>query len=113
MVEEVEHWFNVLSPADRALAPAAIDLLRDRGPLLGRPLVDRITRSKLHNLKELRPGSTGTTEVRLLFVFDPKRRAVPLVGGDKSGRWQDWYKTNIPLAEQRYERWLNNNNSPL
>ena len=113
MVEEVEHWFNALSPADRALASAAIDLLRDRGPLLGRPLVDRITGSKLHNLKELRPGSTGTTEVRVLFVFDPKRRAVPLVGGDKSGRWQDWYKTTIPLAEQRYERWLNNNNSPL
>ena len=113
MVEEVEHWFNALSPADRALASAAIDLLRDRGPLLGRPLVDRITGSKLHNLKELRPGSTGTTEVRVLFVFDPKRRAVLLVGGDKSGRWQDWYKTNIPLAEQRYERWLNNNNSPL
>ena len=62
---------------------------------------------------QLRPGATGTTEVRVLFVFDPKRRAVPLVGGDKSGRWQDWYKTNIPLAEQRYERWLNNNNSPL
>ena len=60
MVEEVEHWFNALSPADRALASAAIDLLRDRGPLLGRPLVDRITGSKLHNLKELRPGSTGT-----------------------------------------------------
>ena len=51
--------------------------------------------------------------MRVLFVFDPKRRAVPLVGGDKRGRWQDWYKTNIPLAEQRYERWLNNNNSPL
>ncbi len=113
MIEEVEHWFNALSPADRALASAAIDLLRDRGPLLGRPLVDRITGSKLHNLKELRPGSTGTSEVRLLFVFDPKRRAVLLVGGDKSGRWQDWYKTNIPLAEQRYKRWLNNNNSPL
>jgi hypothetical protein len=112
MVEEVEHWFNALSPADRALASAAIDLLRDRGPLLGRPLVDRITGSKLHNLKELRPGSTGTTEARVLFIFDPKRRAVLLVGGDKSGHWQDWYKTNIPLAEQRYERWLNNNNSP-
>ena len=73
--------------------------------------MDRITGSKLHNLKELRPGSTGTTEVRVLFIFDPKRRAVLLVGGDKSGQWQDWYKANIPLAEQRYERWLNNNNN--
>ena len=41
--------------------------------------------SKLHNLKELRPGSAGTSEARLLFVFDPTRRAVLLVAGDKAG----------------------------
>jgi hypothetical protein len=31
---------------------------------------------------------------------------VLLVAGDKSGRWQDWYKAAIPLAEERYDRWL-------
>jgi hypothetical protein len=51
---------------------------------------------------ELRPGSSGTTEVRLLFVFDPQRRAVFLVGGDKSGKWFEWYKTAIPQAEEAY-----------
>jgi hypothetical protein len=51
---------------------------------------------------ELRPGSSGTTEVRLLFVFDPQRRVVFLVGGDKSGKWSEWYKTAITQAEEAY-----------
>jgi len=41
-----------------------------------------------------------------LFVFDPHRQAVLLVVGDKSGRWRDWYEENIPVAEQRYQQWL-------
>jgi hypothetical protein len=57
-------------------------------------------------LKELRPGSTGTSEVRILFIFDPERQAVLLVAGDKSGQWSGWYAESIPVAEARYERWL-------
>jgi hypothetical protein len=68
--------------------------------------VDTINGSKLANLKELRPGSTGGTEVRLLFIFDPQRRAVFLVGGDKAGKWSDWYKTAIPQAGQAYAEHL-------
>jgi hypothetical protein len=52
---------------------------------------------------ELRPGSAGATEVRLLFVFDPERQAVILVGGDKAGNWSGWYRVAVPLAEQAYE----------
>jgi len=59
-----------------------------RGPDVGRPLVERVKGSRLHNLKELRPASTGGTEVRILFVFDPVREMVLLVAGDKSGNWQ-------------------------
>jgi hypothetical protein len=91
---------------DRRLATAAIDLLAAEGPTLGRPVVDRVKGSARHNMKELRPGSTGRTEVRILFTFDPERKAVLLVAGDKSGRWKDWYSTNIPVAEARYEQWL-------
>jgi hypothetical protein len=54
----------------------------------------------------LRPGSSGSSEVRILFIFDPQRQAVLLLGGDKSGAWSQWYRSNIPLAEARYERWL-------
>ncbi len=74
-----------------------------QGPKLGRPLVDRIHHSRvLHNLKELRPRVPGDAEIRLLFVFDPTREAIVLVAGDKSGEWNRWYRTAIPLAEERY-----------
>jgi hypothetical protein len=41
-----------------------------------------------------------------LFAFDPARRAVLLVAGDKAGQWDEWYRMNIPVAEDRYKRWL-------
>jgi hypothetical protein len=84
----------------------AIDRLLDDGPALGRPLADRIVGSRLHNLKELRPGSSGAREVRILFIFHPARNAVLLVAGDKSGRWQEWYAQAIPAAEATYEAYL-------
>lgn len=90
------------------LVESAIDLLAERGPQLGRPLVDRIKGSRYHNMKELRPGSAGTSEVRILFVFDPARCAVLLVVGDKAGSWDSWYNANIPVAEQRYDEHLAN-----
>jgi hypothetical protein len=72
----------------------------------GRPLVDTLTRSSVSNLKELRPGSSGNSEVRMLFVFGPWRQAVFLVAGDKSGSWSRWYDGAIDLAELRYARHL-------
>jgi hypothetical protein len=58
------------------------------------------------NLKELRPGSAGTTEIRILFIFDPGRNVVLLVAGDKAGQWTAWYRQSIPLAEARYTTYL-------
>ncbi len=60
----------------------------------------------MHNLKELRPVSSGESEVRILFVFDPVRQMVLLVAGDKSGNWKGWYEASIPLAEARYAEHL-------
>jgi len=80
----------------------AVAALREEGPALGRPLVDRIQGSRIHHLKELRPGSAARSEIRVLFAFDPTRSALLLLGGDKAGNWQRWYKENIPIAEQLY-----------
>lgn len=105
VVEPALSWLHVLRRTDRRtllLISQAIEALRIEGPALGRPLVDTIRGSTLTNLKELRPGSAGSSEVRLLFVFDPQRRAVVLVGGDKAGKWRGWYRTAIPLAEAAY-----------
>jgi hypothetical protein len=90
------------------LAPAtqiaqAVAALRAEGPSpsLGRPLVDRIKGSKIHHLKELRPGSAGRSEIRVIFAFDLTRSALLLLGGDKAGNWQR-YRDKIPIAERLY-----------
>jgi hypothetical protein len=107
----VEDWFlNVCrtDPVTADLVEAAIDLLAEHGPALGRPMVDRLHGSRYHNMKELRPGSSGSTEVRLIFAFDPSREAIFLVAGDKSGEWNAWYRSAIPLADERFEQHLIN-----
>jgi hypothetical protein len=98
-----EAWADRLRSADAEALLAAINVLRDQGPMLGRPLIDSIKGSRHKNMKELRPGSTGRTEVRVLFAFDRVRRAILLVGGDKSADWSGWYDTNIPIADDRFD----------
>jgi hypothetical protein len=80
---------------------AAVEMLEAHGPALGRPLVETITSSRHHNMKELRTGT-----VRALFAFDPNRRAVILLGGDKRGDWTGWYERNIPVADDLYDVYL-------
>lgn len=109
LTDEVNRWLDELEDADAGShrqAVFAIEALAEGGPNLGRPLVDRIKGSSIHNLKELRPGSSGGTEMRILFAFDPWRSSVLLVAGDKSGRWREWYREAIPHAEQLYETYL-------
>jgi hypothetical protein len=110
IVEAMRDWLHELRHTDRDTLlsiTAALDVLAVRGPSLGRPLVDTVHGSKLANLKELRPGSAGSSEIRILFAFDPSRAAVLLVGGDKSSDWKGWYDEAIPVAEQRYEEHRN------
>jgi hypothetical protein len=71
-----------------------------------RPPADRVKGSRYHNMKELRPPSSGTTEIRLLFAFDPRREAIFLVAGDKAGNWDGWYREAIPVADERFMRHL-------
>ena len=101
VVNEVREWIDSLDESTHTRVVQAIDTLADVGPGLGRPLVDTIHGSSIANLKELRPGT-----VRILFAFDPWRDSILLVAGDKAGRWTQWYAEAIPLAEQRYERYL-------
>lgn len=101
VVNEVRDWIDSLDGVAHTRVVQAIDTLAEVGPGLGRPLVDTIHGSSIANLKELRPGS-----VRILFAFDPWRDSILLVAGDKSGRWKEWYREAIPLAEHRYEHYL-------
>jgi len=65
--------------------------------------VDTIKVSRHKSMKELRPGSTGRSELRILFVFDPKRQAIPLIAGDKFDNWIRWYKRDIPIADDLFD----------
>ncbi|GAA2493037.1 hypothetical protein GCM10010406_31390 [Streptomyces thermolineatus] len=109
VTDGVLDWLHRLRKEDREsarLVGQAIQALVEEGPGLGRPLVDRVKGAALHNLKELRPGSCGNSEIRILFAFGPRRSAVLLVAGDKAGQWTEWYRRAIPLAEARYGEWL-------
>lgn len=62
--------------------------------------------SRHKNMKELRPGSQGRSEVRILFAFDPARQAIMLVAGNKAGRWTQWYDEKIKAADQMFAEHL-------
>jgi hypothetical protein len=106
---EVATWLARLQeqdPKTADLVDDAIYALSCSGPALGRPLVDSIASSVIKNLKELRPGSSGFSEIRIRFAFDPWRSAILLIAGDKAGKWNRWYAEEIPRAERLYELYL-------
>lgn len=106
--ELIEDWLKTVDEVTFDLIGAAVEILAEQGPNLGRPLVDSVVASRHSNMKELRPGSSGRSEVRILFAFDPQRAAILLVAGDKQGQWRRWYKTNIPIADEKYDTHLAN-----
>jgi hypothetical protein len=105
--EEFEPEFEALpeSVHDELLANAK--LLEHFGPHLGRPRVDTLKGARHANLKELRfDAESGVW--RVIFAFDPKRQAVLLVCGDKSGGSERrFYKQLIAKADERFSRHLN------
>jgi hypothetical protein len=85
---------------DELLATAK--LLQDYGPALGRPHVDTLKGSSHANMKELR-FSAADGVWRVAFAFDPKREAILLVAGDKSGGSESkFYKRLLKKADKRY-----------
>ncbi len=89
---------------DELLAHAR--LLAEFGPNLGRPTVDTLKGSRYTNMKELR-FSWNDQVWRVAFAFDPQRKAVLLVGGDKGGADQRrFYKRLIDVADSRYDAHL-------
>ena len=101
-----ETWYLGLTDEQAGAIDARVDMLEQAGPTLGRPVVDSIKGSRHHNMKELRCSKDGA--LRILFIFDPVRRAVLLLGGDKSegSAWSDWYLAAIPHADDLYDDYL-------
>ena len=72
------------------------------GPNAGRPYVDSVKGSRYLNMKELR----ATPTIRVFFAFDPRRRAMLLIGGDKAGKTKRFYRQMISKADQIYDAHL-------
>jgi hypothetical protein len=89
---------------DELLAQAK--LLEQFGPTLGRPRVDTLKGSRHANMKELRFDADDGVW-RVAFAFDPNRRAVLLVAGDKSGgSAKRFYRQLVRTADQRFDQHL-------
>jgi hypothetical protein len=97
-------WFYEQEVEFQNEALAIIEILAESGPTLGRPRVDTLKGSVFKNMKELRIQYQGEPW-RILFAFDPQRQAILLVGGNKTGN-KRWYEENLPIAERRYEQYL-------
>jgi hypothetical protein len=104
VTDEFLEWWHGLEVDPQEALTARIDLLGERGPDLGRPVVDRIHTSRHHNMKELRASKDGA--LRVLFMFDPRRSVILLVGGDKTGDWDSWYEWAVPAADDLYDTYL-------
>lgn len=105
-IELIAEWLTSLDGGSREQVVAAVELLEEHGPHLGRPVVDSVVGSRHKTMKELRPRFSGRSELRLLFAFDPERSAIILVAGDKAGAWRRWYRQSIPKADDLFDEHL-------
>ena len=105
--EEFESEFEELSLAVREELLARALMLEAFGPALGRPAVDTLNESKHANMKELR-FEAGDGVWRVAFAFDPERKGILLVAGDKSGAGSGkrFYKQLIAKADKRFDEHL-------
>jgi len=93
-----------LTEAEQVDVNAKVILLQKIGPSLPRPHADLIHSSRHPNLKELRVRHLGRP-YRVLFAFDPRRCAILLIGGDKTGN-DRWYEEFVPIADALYDQHL-------
>lgn len=104
VTDQFLEWWRDLSTEQQAALEVRVGMLAECGPSLGRPAVERIRGSRQHSMKELRASEGGA--LRVLFMFDPRRQVILLLGGDKSGQWNDWYDWAVPVADDLYDEYL-------
>jgi hypothetical protein len=104
LTDEYVAWFAELDERQQNAIRADIEILEQMGPFLGRPYVDSIKGSKHSNMKELRTMH-GRRHLRSFFAFDPRRTAILLIGGDKTGE-KTFYDRMIPMADRLFDQYL-------
>jgi hypothetical protein len=102
--DEFEAWWDGLNEAEQDSVDVAVRLLEDRGPSLPFPYSSGIKGSRHGHMRELRIQHQGEP-YRVLYAFDPRRTAILLIGGRKSGD-DRWYETIVPQADDLYDQHL-------
>lgn len=99
--DEFEQWWCSLSEDEQVDIAACVGLIEEQGPQLGYPYSSGIKNSKHSRMRELRIQHDGKP-IRVLYIFDPRRIAILLIGGDKTGQSR-WYEKYISIADKLYD----------
>jgi len=102
--DEFEDWWSKLEETEQIKIDAAIRMLEEYGPDLPYPMSSGVNGSRHSHMRELRVQVQGRP-FRVLYAFNPKRTAILLVGGDKSGDGR-WYEIQVPRADKLYDQHL-------
>lgn len=97
-------WWETLTEDEQDAIDVVVRLLEERGPQLGYPYSSNVRGSRHAHLRELRVQHRGEP-YRILYAFDPRRTAILLIGGKKTGD-DRWYDEFVPLADRLYDEHL-------
>ena len=102
--DEFEQWWESLDIDEQESVAVSVRLLGEHGPHLTFPHCSDIKGSKHGHMRELRTQHQGEP-YRVLYAFDPRRSAILLIGGNKTGA-DRWYKIFVPIADKLYDEHL-------
>ncbi len=103
--DEFTTWFESLTDEQAEKIVLVVDMLAEQGVSLLFPYSSKINGSKHSGMRELRTSQAGD-RLRVLYIFDPERQAILLVGGVKTGKGNRWYETAVRLADRLYDEYL-------
>ena len=104
-LDAFDEWWQTLTEQEQDDTTAIIELLEEKGAHLPFPFSSGIEGSKFSHMRELRIQSHGEP-IRVFYAFDPRRTAILIIGGSKTGKGKRFYKDYIPKADKLFEEHL-------
>ena len=102
--DEFGDWWDDITETEKGDIFPVVRLLEQLGPTLGYPYSSAIGTSRHTNMRELRIQSGGNP-IRIFYAFDPRRSAILLIGGNKTGD-DRFYDVYVPIADRLYDDYL-------
>lgn len=102
--DQFEVWWYGLDEQEQDAIDVTVGLLVEKGPSLPFPHSSGIVNSRHSHMRELRVQHKGKP-YRILYAFDPRRTAILLIGGNKTG-YGRWYEEYVPIADRLYDEHL-------